>query len=854
MKKLLLPLLLCSGAAFAQEDPNTQFFITVKQSQTYEFGQSRKGLIELEHFVLSAVGDKQKSVYAEDTLLRAMAEDNVTPDARRFFIRLLDMVGEHASINLLKDYVPQPEFSGQALQALEAIASRLPVEVDAALTPLAVNPPAEVQAAVLAAMGRYKSAAVGGLAATLLTSESPLVRNAIASAVASVPSPEGCAAIAANLVSGGDRAPLYDGCLGCLATVAAGDPAAALDWFKALLAPETDAHVRAQAFLQLAKMPALADAAQEAARQELLKAADADQDIELARARVKLLEENPEGAASIVALLENPDPKVQVLALGALARRGDASAVGAIAAKAAAEDPDVRAAAMKALIASNSDEAIEPLFAMATGENAEAKRAAVDALSRINAPGANAKLAAVVQSGQPAQQAAALDLLAARRAADTHDVVAAAAASTDPAVFASAQAALSVLAVEADLPTLLDQGLNLADAARATEFQNTAVALAERLPEEQQTALLGERLAAATDPAVRAAILGIMGRLGGKPALDAVAAASKDADPAVRLAAAKALGQWKSAEVLPALAAMVKTDAPDEASAAAFDGIASVMREVKLPSDEGLKYVQVLRRAAKSDSDGRRLLQAIARVTDLRAFRIADSLSRQEPLQIEAEQTLVALGKRLAGAYPRVVQGRMVQIARSTKNEKLKAEAQQVANAVNSFGTYVTSWAVSGPYKQEGKLAPEIYDVHFAPEDALECGDPLPSGHLGWEILPAGVTPEMPGYVDLQEEFFDNECVVFARTCLEMADSANAHLKIGSDDGFKVWLDGKLLASKLGMRHYVPDEDEVLLDLNKGKHTIVIAVYNQASNWGFSVNLNSLTDTPLVNLKMLPPK
>lgn len=859
MKKHLLcmALALCCAApfAFAQEKP-TDLTSALQAVAKYQFGESRKALIVVEEAALAAVGNPEASRGIEETMLNVLKAEDATADGKRFACRTLGLIGSRAAIEPLGLQLEKPEYFGHALQALESLAVIDIDLVDAVLSRYAHALGADQQVAILSCMGSYRSKVLAVMAPKFLASESLAVREAMAAALGKSATTVDCAPLAKHfLESAASRAGLYQGCLAC-APVLAADPAEAaraLEWFKALLAPETPAAIRAQAYVRIAGLPAYEDATLEAARQALIATADADTDVELVRARVSVLEHRPDGAQGLVALLDQPDAQTQVYALAALARRKDASAVPAIAAKLTSESAEVRAAALRTLSVSGSDEAFDPIFALVTGTDREMQRAGLDALAILNAPGANARLVESVKNGTPELKATALNLLAARRATDAHDAIRTAADSTEPVEFEAAQSALQVVAVEADLPGLLDKALDTTDEARAKSYQSTAVTLAARLPEDKQVAELSKRLSAAKAPAQRALILSLVGRVGGKPALDLLVANIADPELETRTAVTKALAQWTNADALPALAKVLKAEPETDAGKAAFDGVVRLMRDAKVPSSTGMDYVQALRKAAQSDSDKRQLLQVISKVTDLRAFRIAENLSKTESLALEAEQTLVDLGKRLAGAYPKHVQARMLQIARTSKKDTIKQAATDLSNTINGFGDYLTSWAVSGPYYVDGKRANEIYDVAFPPELALFPEDKESADHKGWEVVPAGITPNNPGYVNLQEEFMENECVAYLRCTFSLDVVQIGRLQVGSDDGCKIWVNGELKSSSVGMRHYVPGEDVCQMELQPGKHTILIAVYEHASDWGFSAKLTDPQGAPLLTFKQLPP-
>jgi len=61
-------------------------------------------------------------------------------------------------------------------------------------------------------------------------------------------------------------------------------------------------------------------------------------------------------------------------------------------------------------------------------------------------------------------------------------------------------------------------------------------------------------------------------------------------------------------------------------------------------------------------------------------------------------------------------------------------------------------------------------------------------------------------------------------------------LGLGSDDGFKLWLNGQLVAQRNIMRGAAPDQEQVTLQLPAGEHHLLFAVYNAGGGTGFYFN------------------
>jgi dienelactone hydrolase len=64
--------------------------------------------------------------------------------------------------------------------------------------------------------------------------------------------------------------------------------------------------------------------------------------------------------------------------------------------------------------------------------------------------------------------------------------------------------------------------------------------------------------------------------------------------------------------------------------------------------------------------------------------------------------------------------------------------------------------------------------------------------------------------------------VAYAAATVERAAAGKALLSIGSTDGIRAWVNGRLVLSRDGRRSLTPDEDQVEVDLAKGANTLLI--------------------------------
>jgi hypothetical protein len=102
------------------------------------------------------------------------------------------------------------------------------------------------------------------------------------------------------------------------------------------------------------------------------------------------------------------------------------------------------------------------------------------------------------------------------------------------------------------------------------------------------------------------------------------------------------------------------------------------------------------------------------------------------------------------------------------------------------------------------------------------------------------------GKVDLREVFQrSNDVCAYAYAEIDCARSTEVRLKIGSDDGAAVWLNGKKLISTNSIRAWAADQDSVDAVLEKGKNAILVKITQGGGEWDFSLRVTDRQDRAL---------
>ena len=151
---------------------------------------------------------------------------------------------------------------------------------------------------------------------------------------------------------------------------------------------------------------------------------------------------------------------------------------------------------------------------------------------------------------------------------------------------------------------------------------------------------------------------------------------------------------------------------------------------------------------------------------------------------------------------------------------QVKWEAAQKAATANSVA--LSSWQRIGPFGA-GNLD-EAHAKSFVNEAAVDLKKV--HGELKWV--------DGKNYVDGKIHTLTgaNSAHYFYRT-IQSGSARSLELSLGSDDSFRIWLNGKLVADKKINRGVAPDQDKVKIDLLAGENKLLFKVANGIGGYGF---------------------
>ncbi|UCG49374.1 MAG: hypothetical protein JSU94_06240, partial [Phycisphaerales bacterium] len=134
-------------------------------------------------------------------------------------------------------------------------------------------------------------------------------------------------------------------------------------------------------------------------------------------------------------------------------------------------------------------------------------------------------------------------------------------------------------------------------------------------------------------------------------------------------------------------------------------------------------------------------------------------------------------------------------------------------------------WQVSPAYMRDGAGCTQLFDIVFAPET-------VDAEKVCWRLMPAGTNPEQPWLLDLLALLGGDNRVAYLRSRVWSGETRTLVLELGSDDGVKVWLNGKIVHSNNTMRAIQPAQEKVTLTLQEGWNTLMLKITQNVMGWG----------------------
>jgi type 1 glutamine amidotransferase/HEAT repeat protein len=810
----------------------------VEKIRSYDWDKSRSNLTDLEEMIRRQTAH-QGSVEPIEQLLIPLLDEQTNLAVKDFVCRKLSIIGTSHSVPALAALLDNPKTEHLARYALERI------------------PDPAAEAALLAKLNQARDAKTKtGLISSLGIRRSNQAVNALAQIAAADKNLSQAAVHALGLIGTSDAAAALQTVRGSLAgelrphvlnamVICAdqltkdGKTKEALVLYEMLYAKDNPSLIRVAALTGISQTSA-------SRFQEILPSAVMQDDAVLQAGAIRLVAQTQDATvveAVVSAMPQLTDP-ARIALLSALAANGHPTGCQAAREVMASANKDVRIAAYRVLGAMGNGKDVLPLATAAARAADRAEReAARQALNQLGGQDAAAAIEEGIRRtiGTQRDEAVATELIRAvgqRGEESLKGILFAVAKEQEGRAAQEAFRSLQMMVSAEDVPAAAD----LLAARPGSAAETVALAAAEKIadPRGRAAALLA-RLESVQTPAAQASFLRVLGRLGDPQAVEMIRRFRQSSDTTVRQAALRAMLDWPGMDFFQDVRQLAVSAEDESQKILAFRAYIRLLTNAEGKTES--QIVQSLAEAMKladRPQEQKLVLAALGGYGITSALELALKAAGNPELKAEAEAAIVNICDKLATTAPDLAQEALQTTIRQTPNAAIKERAQKILDEIDKRIGYIISWQAAGPY--EANNYQQLFDTAFTPEVSPE--------QVQWRPLPKSEDPSTFWLMDLDKAFGGTHRAAYARTVIILPEKKDAILEIGSDDGVKVWLNGRLIHANNVQRPVTPADDKVNVQLREGENEILMKIIQSSGGWGFCLRVTNPDGSPMRGLRV----
>jgi hypothetical protein len=172
-----------------------------------------------------------------------------------------------------------------------------------------------------------------------------------------------------------------------------------------------------------------------------------------------------------------------------------------------------------------------------------------------------------------------------------------------------------------------------------------------------------------------------------------------------------------------------------------------------------------------------------------------------------------------------------------------------------SVEDYIVKWHYAGPYREQGKQGPQgLFDVVFPPEKELSGGALAADEAPKWAPMPTGTDPNRPWLIEFDRTpgIQGQNAAIYLRTRVQSPKTQDVEIRAGSDDGIRIWVNGKHVHGNNASRPVNPDGDRRVVTLNRGWNDVLVKITQGGGQWAFCFRFRNLEGGKAEGLKVDP--
>ncbi|HTJ50775.1 MAG TPA: serine hydrolase [Cyclobacteriaceae bacterium] len=180
------------------------------------------------------------------------------------------------------------------------------------------------------------------------------------------------------------------------------------------------------------------------------------------------------------------------------------------------------------------------------------------------------------------------------------------------------------------------------------------------------------------------------------------------------------------------------------------------------------------------------------------------------------------------------------QVKNSSKPVKGYGEASYT---LSTSEQYMSTWLIAGPVKMDtiggnpqSQAQADFFKEEILPITILANKPPTPLERKGKQY-PWQVIKTSDDIIDLDKQYSADFAAAFALAEIKSDKEIKTFLSVGSDDGIRIWHNGKLIHDNWIPRGVNKDDDLVPITLKPGSNQILLKVQDMQQGWGFVIRL-----------------
>jgi hypothetical protein len=353
-------------------------------------------------------------------------------------------------------------------------------------------------------------------------------------------------------------------------------------------------------------------------------------------------------------------------------------------------------------------------------------------------------------------------------------------------------------------------------------------------------------------PEARIALLRVCSVLSHPQVRDAIRSALAATEARLHDAAIRSLCETRDPELLPDLVKIAITAPEAEFRSMATRGVVRLTTQEEsllLSKQQKLAPLQAILPTANTTELKQVVLSGLGEIADAQSLNLILPLLGDATVKAEAAGAAIKVAADIATSQPAPASEALQKALAVVTNPAARETGENALRQIEAMAAYITQWQVSGPYLKEGVNCEVLFDTVFPPETP---GAP----DVKWHILPPATDPARPWLMDILKALGGQQRVAYVRTWIHSDSEQPAVLEIGSDDGLKVWFNGKLLHANNAVRGLTPGSDKVNITLNSGWNTVLLKITQSTAGWEFCARCVKPDGTPIKGLTATtePPK